>query len=148
MKTHTATIPCSLSSAKLVRRLLALCTLGIFMVSCGDSSTGPDNGGEEPLEPTFSNVLQIFEDNCASCHIGSTTNGVRLDSYSNVINSIGDRYEESVVKPGNAGESPLVDKIENSNPEFGARMPQGQSPLSADQIGLIREWINEGADNN
>ncbi|WP_372635054.1 c-type cytochrome domain-containing protein [Fodinibius sp.] len=147
MKTHTGTTHYSLFSVKVIRRLLALCTLGILMVSCGDSSTGPDNGGEEPLEPTFSNVLQIFEDNCASCHAGATTSGVRLDSYSNVVNSTGDQYGENVVQPGNANESPLVDKIE-SNPEFGARMPQGQDPLTSDQIGLIKEWINEGANNN
>lgn len=130
--------------------LLTCCLLGILVVSCGDSSTGPDpdNGGGEPLEPTFSNVLQIFEDNCASCHIGSSTSGVRLDSYDSVIGSVGDQYGEEVVQPDDADDSPLVDKIESSNPEHGDRMPQGQSPLTSDQIALIKEWINEGADNN
>lgn len=129
--------------------LLTCCVLSILVVSCGDSSTGPDNGEEEPpLEPTFSNVLHIFEDNCASCHVGSRTSGVRLDSYDSVIGSVGEQYGEEVVQPGNAAGSPLVDKIESSNPEHGERMPQGQSPLSADQIALIKEWINDGAENN
>lgn len=148
MKTHIVTIHYPLFSVKLVLRLLVFFALGMFMISCGDSSTGPDNGGEEPLEPTFSNVLQIFEDNCASCHVGATTSGVRLDSYDNVMSSVGEQYGEEVVQPGDAAGSPLVDKIESSNPEYGSRMPQGQSPLSSDQIGLIKEWINEGADNN
>ena len=48
------------------------------------------------------------------------------------------------VKPGDPGNSYLVQKIEGTA-SVGSRMPLGGSPLSADQIALIRRWISEGA---
>jgi hypothetical protein len=138
--------------------LVLLCSLGLILASCGgDSSTGPnggnggngDNGNEPPPEPTFSNVADIFNSSCggSGCHIDERTNGVRLDSYTNVTESEGTQYGELVVQPDDADGSPLVDKIEPS-PEHGERMPVGGPYLSDDEISLIREWIDEGAQNN
>lgn len=136
--------------------LIVLCSLGMLLASCGDSSTDPNggnggnggNGNEPPAEPTFSNVLEIFNNNCgdSSCHIGGRTSGVQLDSYENVTESEGVQYGELVVQPNDAAGSPLVDKIEPS-PDEGQRMPVGGT-LSDNQISLIREWIDEGAQNN
>lgn len=139
---------------------LMFMTFSMFLTlyGCGDSSTGPANGGnsggnnnngEEEIgsEPTFSNVRMIFQQNCGNCHIGGTTNGVRLDSYTNVMESVGNQYGIEVVQPGNADDSPLVDKIE-PNPSFGDRMPQDGPFLSTERINQIKEWIDEGAENN
>lgn len=131
----------------------AIFMLSVLLISCGDSSTGPGNGNGgnggngEPPEPTFTNVQEIFTSNCGNCHIDNRTSGVRLDSYDNVINSEGDLYGGPIVVAGEPDNSPLVDKIE-PNPEHGDRMPQGRTPLSEDQINLIRQWIEEGAQNN
>lgn len=138
--------------------LLFAAFIFLSMSSCDSGgSTGPGNGGnndggennnnEIGIEPTFANVQQIFTQNCGSCHIGGTENGVRLDSYENVINSVGDQYGIEVVQPEDANGSPLVDKIE-PNPEFGSRMPEDGPFLSSDRINQIKEWINQGADNN
>lgn len=134
--------------------LIVLFSLGMLLVSCGDSSTGSNgenggNGNEPPPEPTFSNVLEIFNNNCgdSSCHIGGRTSGVRLDSYSNVTESEGQNYGKLVVQANDADGSPLVDKIEPS-PEQGQRMPVGGPYLSDEEISLIRDWIDEGAQNN
>ena len=88
-----------------------------------------------------SDIQPIFSNNCVSCHGG--TSGVTLSNYSAAINSIGAQYEVRVITPGNADNSPLVDKIED-NPQFGDRMPQG-GQLSSDEINKIKQWINEGA---
>ncbi len=138
--------------------LIVICSLGMLLVSCGDSSTGSNGGGnggnggngnEPPAEPTFSNVLEIFNNNCgdSNCHIGGRTNGVQLDSYENVTDSEGNQYGELVVQANDAEGSPLVDKIEPS-PDQGERMPVGGPYLSDDEISLIRDWIDEGAQNN
>ena len=131
----------------------------LLMSACSDggmTSTDNDNDDMDPIEngdeeigsePVFTNVLAIFEQSCASCHIGSSTNGVRLDSYENVIESVGDQYGAKVVQAGDADNSPLVDKIE-PNPQFGNRMPQGGPFLSQERIDQIRAWINQGAENN
>lgn len=88
-----------------------------------------------------SEIQPIFNANCTSCHGGQ--NGVTLESYSTVMNSVGQQYGTEIVVAGDAASSPLVDKIE-PNPQFGSRMPQGGS-LSSNQIDLIKQWINEGA---
>lgn len=138
-----------------------LCSLGLLMMSScgGDSSTGPGNGNGgngngngngEPPDPTFANVQQIFTSSCggSDCHIGNRQSGVRLDSYANVTESEGVNYGGPIVVAGEPDNSPIIDKISNSNPEFGAQMPEGRSPLSSDDINLIRDWITEGAQNN
>lgn len=128
-----------------------------FMYSCESNSMGVDydgngngdgnGGGEIGFEPTFSNVGQIFQTSCTPCHISQTTNGVRLNSYSNVMNSVGTQYAMNVVIAGDADGSPLVDKIEPS-PQFGVRMPEGGPYLSNERIAQIRQWIADGAENN
>ena len=97
---------------------------------------------------SFATEIQpIFNASCAPCHTTNTTSGVNLSSYDATVNSIGVRYGTEVVAPGNADNSPLVDKLFD-NPDFGARMPLGRGPLSGEDIGLIITWINEGAQNN
>jgi hypothetical protein len=130
------------------------------LAGCSDSTTGTNdygngtnngsnNGtGEIGSEPTFSNISQIFTTTCAPCHTSNNDSGVRLNSYDNVMNSVGDQYGMLVVQPGDADGSPIVDKIESPNPQFGVRMPQGGTPLSSDRINQIKEWIDEGAENN
>lgn len=141
--------------------LTAVCSVGLLFVSCGDNSTGTDGGngdgtgngenGGTPSEPTFSNVQSIFNSSCATsgCHDSSTAkSGVNLTSYDEVMNSVGQQYGENVVQAEDAAGSPLVDKIESSNPDFGQRMPPSGPYLSSDKIDLIKEWINEGAKDN
>lgn len=91
-------------------------------------------------------IQTIFNESCggAGCHINSSTNGVNLTTYDDVINSTGAVYGTKIVIPGDPDNSPLVDKIE-PNPSVGSRMPQGGPFLSTDEIDLIRQWISEGA---
>jgi hypothetical protein len=142
---------------KLLGMLIIALSAGILITGCADNSTGTDgtgnddDGGTEnppPTEPTYANVQSILTNSCggSGCHITSTTNGVRLNNYENIMNSVGSQYGKKVVVPGDAAASPLVDKIE-PNPEIGDRMPQGGPYLSSDQINLIKEWINNGAKN-
>lgn len=163
-KTRTRKPSLSFFNPKRNLLLILLCSFALVLASCGDNSTGTNggttnnggsdgtnnNGGTEiGTDPTFTNVLQIFESSCAgaSCHINTSTNGVRLDTYENVMNSRGAQYGELVVQPEDAEGSPLVDKIE-PNPQFGVRMPQTGNYLSDERIDQIKTWINEGAKNN
>lgn len=84
-------------------------------------------------------IQPIFTQNCASCHSGSPD----MRSYNGVIGSTNTRYGANFIIPGNGEGSGLIDKLEPS-PQFGGRMPQGGA-LSDNQINLIRQWIDEGA---
>lgn len=132
-------------------------SLGLFLASCSDNSTsaaggnnGGGNGGNEiGMEPTFENVQAILSQSCggSSCHIGSRTSGVRLDSYQNITESVGEQYRELIVQPDDPGGSPLVDKLQPS-PQYGSQMPQGGAALASDRVEQIRTWISNGAPNN
>jgi mono/diheme cytochrome c family protein len=89
-------------------------------------------------------IAPILSANCASCH-NAGQNSFNSSSYDAVMSSRSPstRYDALHVIPGNADQSPLVDKIE-PNPQYGTRMPTGGS-LSDSEIALIRRWINEGA---
>ena len=52
------------------------------------------------------------------------------------------------VAPGNPDDSYLVIKLEGSSRMVGQQMPRGRDPLSAEQIGTVRQWIADGAPNN
>lgn len=142
--------------------IVLLCCFGLLFGACSDSSTGTTNGDGDNnngngnnggniigTEPTFSNVQQILEQSCggAGCHVGERTNGVRLDSYENVMESEGQQYGELVVQAGDGAGSPLVDKIQ-PDPEYGVRMPENGNYLTSERINQIREWIDNGAEDN
>lgn len=151
-----------------IRRFLFLICLSlVFIISgCGNGSTDADyspngsgsnggggGGGEIGTAPTFDNVGQLFLSSCGDCHTTQQESGVRLNTYTNVMESVGAQYGTLVIQPGDAAGSPLVDKIESDNPEFGARMPDGGPYLTPSRINQIRAWIDNGAhddvdDNN
>lgn len=90
----------------------------------------------------YSEIQPMFDEYCTACHGGIS--GIDLSTYESTMESIGDLYEQKMVIPGAPEESPLVDKIE-ANPQYGDRMPLNRSPLSSEQINLVRQWIKEGA---
>jgi hypothetical protein len=97
----------------------------------------------DPDSVYFTNeVLPIFVSNCAKsgCHDASTAqNGVVLDSYNNIVNT-GD------VRPGDPSDSEVYEMITETDPDD--RMPPPpNTPLTSDQIALIRKWIMQGAKN-
>ncbi|MBI5463567.1 MAG: T9SS type A sorting domain-containing protein [Ignavibacteriales bacterium] len=93
-------------------------------------------------------VQTIFSNNC-SCHLTANgQNGVKLSSYTNVINSIGLQYGKKVIAPGSSAASPLYEKISSASPAFGSQMPQGGPVLSTADITTIKNWIDQGAKAN
>src|SRR5262249_21376076 len=109
------------------------------------------------VEPTLSGDIQpIFSANCAfsGCHaapdpqLGEDLSSAAL-TYSTAVNvnSVEAPAKKRIV-PGSADQSYTVDKIVGAAGIVGNRMPRGLPPLSAEQIQLIKDWINAGAKNN
>jgi ankyrin repeat protein len=83
-------------------------------------------------------ILPVFRQNCFACH-GPTLqiNGLRMDRRSSV-------FKEGMrrVVPGSTDNSFLYHRVTGT--EFGLQMPPA-GPLKADQIRLIKAWIEQGA---
>jgi mono/diheme cytochrome c family protein len=93
---------------------------------------------------TYAQVAPIFAKRCAKCHtenglMGPAPEGYRLTSYQSTV-SISDRVR---VVPDNSAASELVRRIRG---QARPRMPYDGPPyLSESEIGLIEEWIRQGA---
>ncbi len=112
----------------------------------GGNGNGNGNNSLPPCDPDSvyfeQDILPLFVSNCtmSGCHnSASHASGIDLSSYAAVMNS-------SVLIPGQAWNSDLVDAITSTNPND--IMPPPSSSMSAlpsAQINLIKKWINQGA---
>ena len=83
-------------------------------------------------------VLPLFQAKCVKCH-GATNSKGELDLAS--ISGLRRGGESgSVIKPGNAKESSLFEKLTS-----GEMPPDKSEALTAEQIEVVRQWIDSGA---
>lgn len=135
---------------------LALCTPAC--TEAGDSfltyeETGTTDAGGGDTEPSgggyefTADILPIFEAHgCLSggCHgSGSATVGLSLETLDGAL--AGGSHGAGIV-PCDADASIIIAKVSES-PPFGSRMPIGANdPLSAADISVLVEWVEQGAD--
>ena len=92
---------------------------------------------------SYTNQIQpIFNTNCTSCHVGGGAATLDLTSY------------DGVMSGGVSGLSIISGDNENSELYIRIILPEGTAgsmppndPLSQEEIDLIGDWINEGANN-
>jgi hypothetical protein len=88
-------------------------------------------------------VAPLFQAHCVSCHgIRREKGGLRLDSFAEVI--LGGRHGD-VVRPGKPNRSDLYHRISLPQSDDAAMPPNGKTPLSDDEVTVIRLWIGAGA---
>lgn len=81
-------------------------------------------------------IEPIFAAHCAGCHgAAKMMSGLRLDDKKLTLR---------VITAGDGKNSRLVHRLLGEGGE--ARMPMNGAPLKAEQIALIKRWIDEGAD--
>jgi hypothetical protein len=86
-------------------------------------------------------IEPIFRANCYSCHgEKKASSQLRLDSKPLAMKG---GISGAVILPGNSKDSRLMKRILGEGDE--TRMPLGGGPLKADQVELIRKWIEQGA---
>ncbi|KAF0178370.1 MAG: hypothetical protein FD161_1919 [Limisphaerales bacterium] len=88
-------------------------------------------------------IKPIFEKACVECHGEKKSKGkLKLDTLANTLKA--SENGKSVI-PGKSADSALVKAIARVN-EDDAMPPEGKGkPLTNEQIGLIRAWIDQGA---
>ncbi len=95
-------------------------------------------------------IKPILEKNCVKCHHGDKARGkLHLDTLEGAIK--GGKEGPDIIA-GKSGESPLVYSIAHVGDEDDfmpplKKMKDGTvaTPLTAEQVGLIRAWIDQGA---
>ncbi|MEO5346597.1 MAG: hypothetical protein H7834_09500 [Magnetococcus sp. YQC-9] len=91
-------------------------------------------------------VVPILQNRCLECHKagapGFAFSGLNLESYEGLMQ--GTRFGPVVV-PGNAMVSNLNVLVEG---RAGIRMPHNRKRLTACEIDILRNWVNQGAKNN
>ncbi|MCG9129398.1 hypothetical protein JT359_17555 [Candidatus Poribacteria bacterium] len=143
-----------------------------FIIGCGDEGDSPTEmvtvdedttDPVEPVEPTDTpettdppvvveepkvsyneDIHPILAESCAlaGCHVAGGAGGLDLTEY-DTFKVGGNRGPAFDV--GNADDSLVVKYIKG---EMLPQMPIGGAPLNGEQIQLIVDWINEGAENN
>src|ERR1039458_3163754 len=93
-------------------------------------------------------IKPVFDQSCVKCHSGEKPKAkLKLDSLENALKGSKDG---KVVIPGNSAKSPLVLNVAHLSNDKDTWMPPAHNkanigPLTPEQIGLIRAWIDQGA---
>ena len=87
-------------------------------------------------------VQPIFERSCIKCHgADKQKGGYRLDVKSDALTG-GDEFAPNI-RPGKSAESPLILFVAGLDPDM--KMPAKGDPLTREEIGVLRAWIDQGA---
>jgi hypothetical protein len=93
---------------------------------------------------TFAKEIQpIFEKSCFSCHGPKKQKGdLRLDSLEAVLKG---GEDGKILEKGNSAKSKVVQFVARLNEDDAMPPEKAGKPLTKDQVGLIRAWIDQGA---
>jgi mono/diheme cytochrome c family protein len=118
---------------------VAILPLGVGLAVQSPQAVAPETPQAGPV--SFSRqIAPIFQAKCAECHGAETQEaGLNLSTYELAMK--GSEYG-TVIEAGDADGSLLVEMV------AAGEMPQDGDPLPAEEIALIRAWIEAGATNN
>ncbi|HEY5914110.1 MAG TPA: c-type cytochrome domain-containing protein [Verrucomicrobiae bacterium] len=133
--------------------LAALVSLCAFTAPAADGKKAKIDLSKLPPASTkqgvtyAADVKSIFDTSCVRCHGGQKPKGkLRLDSREGALKG---GEDGKVVVPGNSAASILVHNIAQlGDPDFHMPPPKNKAnipPLTGEQIGVIRAWIDQGA---
>jgi len=146
--------------------ILPLVALGIL--ACGTLSAAADDVKPVALPPastkqgvTFANDIKpLFEASCVKCHSGPRAKSkLHLDTLEGVLAGSSDG---KVLTPGDSAGSKLVIAVSQTDPDLlmppkprkpkpgaepqsATNQPPPPKPLTAEEVGLVRAWIDQGA---
>ena len=140
------------------------CVLLSIVGAVGFSGLACQEGVNTPAPPTsgtvsLANDLQpIFSARCTNCHApgtpANTVLGIRMvltpgQSFGSLVNQASSQQPDlTLVVPGDPDASLLWLKVSSNAPPVGATMPLFGQRLSSGELGLLRDWIAQGAQNN
>src|SRR5258708_21368386 len=144
----------------MMKRLLILlmgATLGAILIPSRGAETDPPKGkvdlskippASDRKDVTYAgDIKPIFDHSCMKCHGAEKPKGkLRLDSLEGALKG---GQDGKVILPADSAHSILVQNIAHVGDEDDYMPPPnnkvGIGPLTKEQIGLIRAWIDQGA---
>ncbi len=93
-------------------------------------------------------IKAIFDASCVKCHSGDRPKArLHLDTLDGALKG---SKEGKIVTPGDSASSFIVKAVAHAATDHDSWMPPldnkaGIKPLTPDQIGLVRAWIDQGA---
>ena len=115
----------------------------LLAAACGESVAPVDVSYQEHIQEAIFNLSCLV-----ACHDSARQAGLELTSWTTLMEG-GDNGP--VVEEGNAEASPLVWSVEGRN-DLGISVslmpPTGFPQLNGTEIRLIKDWIDQGAENN
>ena len=122
----------------------------LMLPGCSDLGSNPAQGGGDPPPPPTTGSVSFSTDlkpilnryGCTSCHGGN--GGLYVTTVAQIKQG---GVHGAAVMAGNSAGSVLVQKL-MVTPPFGDRMPQGGPYLPDSLVSVIRQWIDQGAQDN
>jgi mono/diheme cytochrome c family protein len=130
---------------KVSRSVIVICAFGILSVLSGRS----DDLDLSNLPPASKrpvvfarDIKPIFEAKCIQCHgPDKQKSQFRLDQKEAALK--GGENHVPDIRPGNSAQSPLIHFVSGLVKDM--KMPAKGEPLTVDEIGLLRAWIDQGS---
>jgi uncharacterized membrane protein len=122
-------------------------TFGLALATAADTVQLPPASTKTGVTFT-TDIKPIFDQSCVKCHSGEKPKAhLKLDTLEGVLKGSKDG---KVVLAGDSAKSPLVLNVAHLASDKDAWMPPLHNkanigPLTPEQIGLIRAWIDQGA---
>ena len=120
-----------------------------LLMACDDHKFSGGHGNSEPVTGSgYEAVQDIFANSCTGCHAANSTPPALDGDLCNDIVGVASSIGMSQVEAGDADNSYLLHKINDTHLDVGGNggsMPIGGS-LSADEIAILTDWIDEGAE--
>lgn len=90
----------------------------------------------------FKDIRPLLEKRCYGCHQGGkAAGGLRLNDHASVLK--GGESDGPAIVPGRADKSAMIGRITSDDADI--VMPPKGDPLSAEEVALLKRWINGGA---
>lgn len=127
---------------------ISACVVSAFAADSIDASKLPPASTKTGVTYA-SDIKPILEKSCFNCHSSKTQKPkgkLKLDSLESALKG-GDNGKDII--PGDSAKSPLVAQVSHVGDPDDFMPPKKAEaknpPLTKDQIGLIRAWIDQGA---
>ena len=92
-------------------------------------------------------IKPLLSDRCFACH-GPDEKGrkgkLRLDTQEGAFKALDDG--KFIIKPGDAAKSEVMHRLTSTDPEEMMPPPKANLALSADEIAMLKKWIEQGAE--